>query len=274
MNRRALPTAAFGVILTLAGLLPAGEPGPAKVLPLAGELFVAGGHPAFVIPASSVGTPAPGPQPWVWYAPTLPRYPDNSERWMFERFTAAGLAVAGIDVGESYGSPAGRAGFEALYAELVGRRGWSPRPVLLGRSRGGLQTLAWAADHPDRVAGWAGIYPVCDLRSYPGLAKAAPAFGLDPGALEAALETHNPISRLGPIAARRVPLLAIHGDADLLVPLAANSAELRRRYEALGGRMELIVPSGQGHSLWPGFFQSEALVAFVVRQAGVPVTSR
>ena len=260
----------------LCGLLPlwnalaAGDAPAAKVLPLPGELFVAGGHPAFVIPAVPSDQQASGPQPWVWYAPTLPRYPDSSERWMFERFTAAGLAVAGIDVGESYGSPAGRSGFDALYAELVNRRGWSPRPVLLGRSRGGLQTLAWAADHPDRVAGWAGIYPVCDLRSYPGLAKAAPAFGLTPEGLAASLDKHNPVSLLVPLATRGVPLFAIHGDADVLVPLEANSAELRRRYLGLGGRMELIIPAGQGHSLWPGFFQSEQLVAFVVRAARSP----
>ena len=55
------------------------------------------------------------PQPWVFYAPTLPAYPDQAERWMHEQFLAAGIAVAGIDVGEAYGSPKSHSYFEALY---------------------------------------------------------------------------------------------------------------------------------------------------------------
>ena len=203
----------------------------------------------------------------VWYAPTLPPYPGEAERWMFERFTRAGIAIAGIDAGESYGGPAGRAAFSTLYAELTGRRGYSNRPVLLARSRGGLQLLNWASDHPERVAAFAGIYPVCDLASYPGLAKAAPAYGLTPEQLAAGLAQHNPVDRLAPLAAARVPLFAIHGDVDRLVPLEANSGLLRDRYTALGGTMTLIIPPGQGHSMWRGFFESGELVAFVLRHA-------
>ena len=44
---------------------------------------------------------------------------------------------------------------------------------------------------------------------------------------------------------------------------AANSGEMRKRYEALGGPMQLVVPPGQGHNMWPGFFQCQELVDFV-----------
>jgi pimeloyl-ACP methyl ester carboxylesterase len=64
-----------------------------------------------------------------------------------------------------------------------------------------------------------------------------------------------------------VPLFAIHGDSDEVVPLAANSGLLRSRYAALGGQMQLVVPPGQGHNMWPGFFQSEELVNFVKAHA-------
>ena len=70
---------------------------------------------------------------------------------MFERFLAEGIAVAGVDVGESYGSPQGRAHFTALYRELVERRGFSRKPCLLARSRGGLMLYNWAAEHPESV---------------------------------------------------------------------------------------------------------------------------
>ena len=121
---------------------------------------------------------------------------------MHEQFLAAGVAVAGIDVGEAYGSPKGRELFTTLYRELTGERGFAARPCLLGRSRGGLWVTSWAAENPDKVAGIAGIYPVFDLRSYPGLDKAAPAYGLTPEELEARLGELNPIERVGVLAER------------------------------------------------------------------------
>jgi pimeloyl-ACP methyl ester carboxylesterase len=63
-----------------------------------------------------------------------------------------------------------------------------------------------------------------------------------------------------------VPLFVIHGDQDRLVPLEANSGLVRSRYQALKGPFEWVVPAGQGHSMWTGFFQSPELVAFVVRE--------
>jgi hypothetical protein len=136
------------------------------------------GAAVFIIEPSA-GSADPGTSaPWVWYAPTLlPGLPDTgggpgAEVWMFERFLSAGIAVAGIDAGESYGSTDGQALFTALHAEMV-RRNHSSKPVLLGRSRGGLQTLAWAAEYPESVGAWCGIYPVCDLSSY--LAWSRPA---------------------------------------------------------------------------------------------------
>src|SRR5690606_27179484 len=157
-----------------------------------------------------------------------------------------------------YGSPAGNELFSSFYAEMTAR-GYSAKPVLLGRSRGGLMTLSWAAENPERVAGFAGIYPVCNLASYPGLAKAAPAYGMSAGELEKRLAEYNPVDRLAPLARARVPLFAIHGDVDTLVPLGENSGLLRDRYAALGAEMRLLVPPGQGHNMWSGFFQSQEL---------------
>eukprot|EP01043_Picozoa_sp_COSAG02_P061811 COSAG02_NODE_8381_length_2591_cov_2.181380_2_plen_285_part_00 len=239
-----------------------------------GQLFELRGCPAFVI------TPvrrAAGPIPWVWYAPTLlPGLPDTTgggaEVIMFERFLKAGIAVAGIDAGESYGSPAGQEVFTALYDELTQKDGdvdhvqrFSRHPVLLGRSRGGLQTLAWAIGNPDRVGGWAGIYPVCDITSYPGLQKACSAFGMTEDNLQRKLDMYNPVSNIG--TALGIPLFAIHGDVDELVPLDVNSGALCSHVEAAGGKMELIIAAGQGHNMWNGFFQCEELVQFVIGHA-------
>jgi len=100
-----------------------------KRLALRGELFEIERHTAFLIPSAS--RPAGAPTPWVWYARTLlPVYPDESEGWMFPRFLDRGLAVAGIDVGEAYGSPAGRATYARFHEQLVRERGLRDLPGL------------------------------------------------------------------------------------------------------------------------------------------------
>lgn len=238
---------------------------PQKVLPRPGEVFRVAGRTAFLIPATRESGQAA--KPWVWYAPTLPGLPGNEEQFMFDRFLDAGIAIAGIDVGESYGSPDGRRGFDALHAEMTERRGYASKPVLLGRSRGGLMTLSWAAENPDKVAGFAGIYPVCNVASYPGIAKAAGAYRMTAEELGAHLGEHNPVDRLAGLAKAGVPLFAIHGDVDTVVPLEANSGLVRERYTALGGTMQLVVPAGQGHNMWSGFFQNPELVKFVLTHA-------
>jgi hypothetical protein len=266
-----LPPLAAALLLAPLAALQAAEPpassdaSPRKELPLPGEVFVVEGHTAFIIPARA--DPAGGPKRWVWYAPTLPNLPGREEQWMFEQFRDAGIAVAGIDVGESYGSPAGRKLFTAFHAEMAARRGFSRTPVLLGRSRGGLMLLAWAAENPDSLSAFAGIYPVCNLSSYPGVDKAAGAYEMTAEELQAHLAEHNPVDRLAGLAKVAVPFFAIHGDVDTVVPLDANSGLVKERYTSLGGTMELVVAQGQGHNMWTGFFQSQDLVRFVKARA-------
>ena len=255
----------FLPLLTLCVCFAAASVIQAKELPLPGELFRVQGCEAFLIP-SQPGSPGAA-KTWVWYAPTLPKLPGMEEKRMFEAFRDAGISVAGIDVGESYGSPAGRKLFDAFYAEMTGRRGFAAKPVLLGRSRGGLMTLSWAADHSDKIAAFAGIYPVSNLSSYPGLAKAAPAYGMKPEGLEAHLAEHNPIDRLAGLARAQVPLFVIHGDNDKVVPLEENSALLSERYKALGGPIQLVVAAGHGHDMWTGFFECPELIQFVITHA-------
>jgi pimeloyl-ACP methyl ester carboxylesterase len=128
---------------------------------------------------------------------------------------------------------------------------------------------AWAIDNPDKVAGLAGIYPVFDLRTYPGLAKAAPAYGLTAKELDARLGEFNPIERVGILAKARVPALLIHGDQDKVVPLRENSAAFAVRYRAerAEGLVKLIIAKGQGHNYWEGFFRCQELIDFTIAQA-------
>lgn len=238
-----------------------------KQLILPGESFQVAGRPSFVLlpPLEKRQTP----QPWIMYAPTLPAYPDNHEKWMHQQFLSAGVAVAGIDAGEAYGSPEGQRLMTLLYDHLTNQRDFAAKPCLLGRSRGGLWVSSWAIANPKKVAGIAGIYPVFDLRTYPGLGKAAPAFAMKAEELAASLEQHNPIARIDRLANAKIPIFIIHGDADKVVPFKENSATLAKHYQQAeaGDVATLIVANGQGHNFWEGFFRCQELVEFAVRRA-------
>ena len=241
--------------------------GPTPRLVLPGTNFTVAGRPAFVfLPPEEKRA---NPQPWIFYAPTLPGYPDGAERWMHEQFLAAGIAVAGVDVGEACGSPQSHAIFDALHRELTEKRGFAQKPCLFGRSRGGLWVSSWAIANPARVAGLIGIYPVFDFRTYPGITNAARAYGLTPAELAARAGEFNPITRIAALARARVPVALIHGDVDQVVPLKENSAELVRRYQEAGAEslVKLIVLEGQGHNFFEGFFHSQDLVDFAIARA-------
>lgn len=234
-------------------------------LPYKKKAFIIHGHQAFLILPDT--TKRQDKLPWIWYAPTLQGLPGQEEKWMFEQFLKAGIAIAGIDVGESMGNARGRKIYSAFYEELVRHRKYSSAPVLLARSRGGLMLYSWAADHPDKVGAIAGIYPVLDLRSYPGIEKAAKAYGFTLKKMTVKLNRLNPVAKINPLAKAGVPVLHLHGDRDELVPLVQNSGAVDSVYHLYGKSIRLLIQKDQGHNMWPGFFQSRELVDFVIQHA-------
>ena len=233
------------------------------------ENFKLGEYNAFVLAPPTKPIEADAGKPWVWYAPTFHnRLPHpKQEGWMIERLHAKGIAIAGIDVGESYGSPTGRAAYQKLYEEMTTNRGYSKKPVLLARSRGGLMLYNWAVEHPNCVAGVTGIYPVCNLESYPGLKKAAPAYKMTEAKLKQNLAKHNPVDRLAPLAKAKVPILHLQGDSDRVVPLEANTALLAERYKSLDGPMTVVIIKGGGHDMKRHWFESQTLTDFMIEKA-------
>lgn len=226
------------------------------------ETFEVVGHTAYVQAAPQ---PAPG-RPWLWYAPTLRSLAFGERKGYFETFLKAGISIAGCDLGEVRGAPASTAKFTRFYEAMVAR-GYSPKPILLGQSRGGLMTLAWAVRHPDKVRAWVGIYPVCNLASWPmrrSLPSTLADYGLSETELTARLCEFNPIDHLQGLLQQQVPMFAVHGDSDVVVPYDANTKLLKERYEAGGGRIQVKVIPGEGHKVGPSFFQCPELVAFVL----------
>ena len=240
---------------------------PIKKLILPGEAFLIQKRPAFILlPPKEKRY---NPQPWIMYAPTLPCCPDIHEKWMHQQFLAAGIAVAGIDAGEAYGSPDGQKLMSSLYEELTKNRGFAKKTCLLGRSRGGLWVSSWAIRNTEKITGLAGIYPVYDLTTYPGVNRASGAYKLTPEELTKGLKEHNPIEKISALAKAKVPVCIIHGDIDHVVPLKENSQSLKEVYQKEGkaNLVKLIVVKGQGHNYWKGFFHCQELVDFAIQQA-------
>lgn len=235
-------------------------------LPFARETFEIEGGKAFIIAAPK---PAEG-RPWVWYAPTMKSVSQKSLKFYFETFTNAGISVAGFDQGEVRGAPGSSAKFTAFHGEMV-RRGWSPKPILLGQSRGGMMMLAWAMRNPDKVRAFVGIYPVCNLASWPlksSKAQTLADYGLPEAEFVSRLREFNPVDNLAGLMAAKVPMFVVHGDSDKVVPLDDNTRILKERYETGGGNITVKVIPGEGHQETASFFQCKELVDFVNAQAG------
>ncbi len=227
----------------------------------------------FAVPASAGGfvilPKASGDgetHPWIWYAPSFIKdpypLPKDLHAWIFGQLLDAGFAVAGVDVGESWGSQAGRAVFTDFLDIATANFPLANKACLLAQSRGGTMHYNWAVEHPDRVQCVGGIYPVCEIYQPRWMETIADACGLSIDQLVEQAAMYNPMDRLAPLAEADVPILHIHGDADEMVPMEANSGEFVRRYTQHGGHAELIVMPGRCHEEVDAFFKCQALVDF------------
>jgi pimeloyl-ACP methyl ester carboxylesterase len=193
---------------------------------------------------------APG-RPWLWRGEFFGAFAEVDRALLAE-----GWHVAYLQCKNTFGSPDTMRRWEAFYRQLTREHRLSRKPVLLGMSRGGLYVYSWAAAHPETVGFIYGDAPVCDVKSWPGgkgRGQGSPenwklfreVYGLTED--EAQAWRGNPIDILAPIAAAKVPILHVVGDADDVVPVDENTDVLRKRYEALGGQMHVIVKKGVGH---------------------------
>jgi hypothetical protein len=218
---------------------------------------------------------------WVWDFPFWLAINDGfgqvAHRHYVENLLAAGFHVAGVDVGPSCGSPAAAEVCQEFYEQLVSKYGLHKQARLLAHSHGGLLAYGWAFRHPKCVDRIAGMCPATDFRTYPGLSNvvAGPpkelGYGLSLEEFARRAGEFNPIDNLTPLAKANVKVLQLHGDADTLIPTAANSKELARRYRELGGQAEIVLLKGlgaeratsRGHD-GPELYESAALLKFLL----------
>lgn len=195
--------------------------------------------------------PAPG-SPWIWRTEFFGHEPQADIALL-----GRGFHVAYVDVQNLYGAPVAVQHMEQFYAHVTRIYGLSHKPVLEGFSRGGLFAFNWAASHPDRVAGLYVDAPVCDFKSWPGSKGIGPGSSSDWQALlkvygfteeQALAYDKNPVDNLTPLAKANIPILAVIGDADEVVPVSENINLVETRYQALGGNIRVIhKPGGKHH---------------------------
>ena len=193
---------------------------------------------------------APG-RPWLWRGEFFGAFAEVDRALLGE-----GWHVAYLNCKDTFGSPDTLRRWEGFYHRLTREHRLSRRPVLLGMSRGGLYVYRWAAEHPETVGLLYGDAPVCDVKSWPGgkgrgqgSAKEWQRFQDVYGLTEeqALVWRGNPVDILAPIAQAKIPILHLVGDADDVVPVDENTDVVKQRYEALGGRVHVIVKKGIGH---------------------------
>jgi pimeloyl-ACP methyl ester carboxylesterase len=196
-------------------------------------------------------TVAPG-RPWIWRARFWAHEPQLDTAMLKK-----GWHVVYCDVGVLYGCPKAVARWDAFYKIMTEKLGLSKRPVLEGMSRGGLIIYNWASKNPEKVGAIYGDAPVCDFKSWPagfgdGIGsrgsweECKKVYGIASDA-EARKFNGNPIDNLSPIAAAKIPIIHVVGEADKVVPAAENTAILADRYRKLGRFIEVISKPDCGH---------------------------
>lgn len=229
------------------------------------------GRPAIVVVPKKA---LPG-RPWAWRGEFFGAFANADEE-----LVRRGFHLVYLSVPDRFGNPEAVAHWNDLYRELTEEHGFAKRAVLIGLSRGGLYCYNWAIANPDKVACIYADAAVCDFKSWPGgkrkqLGKGdgsdaewqnlmrAYGFASDQ---EAIAYRGNPVDQLAVLAAAKVPLLHVYGDADPVVPWEENTGVLAERYRKLGGSITLIGKPGVGHHPH-GLADPTPIVEFVLQHA-------
>ena len=230
------------------------------------ELTIAGKLVTVVAPK----TAAAG-RPWVWHGEFFGHKPAPDIALL-----GKGFHIVYVKINDMLGCPDAVKLWNQCYAELTTSYGLSPKPALVGLSRGGLYCYNWATSNPDKVSCIYGDAPVCDFKSWPGgkgKGKGDPRnwgfvlklWGFKDEAAALAYQG-NPVDSLAPLAKAGVPLLHVFGDADDVVPWEENTGLIESHYKALGGSITMIRKPGVGHHPH-GLEDSTPIVEFIAKHA-------
>ena len=190
--------------------------------------------------------PAPG-NPWIWRPAFFGAFASVDDALLEE-----GWHVGYYDVTHCYGSPESVEWAKDFYDDAVKRFGLNPKATVEGFSRGGYFCFAWAEKYPETVASLYLDAPVCDLTSWPGRKQAGlwqdvlDTWNVKDEELDSDFHA-NALQRIPAIAKAGIPIIAVCGGADDVVPFKENFKPVRDAYQALGGTVELILKPDCNH---------------------------
>jgi pimeloyl-ACP methyl ester carboxylesterase len=152
---------------------------------------------------------APG-RPWSWQGCYWDHQPQTEVELLRRGFHIAYISAnATLKPGREW---------DAWYAFLTEQHGLSRKPAFIGMSRGGEYAYTWATANPDKVS--------CIYADNPGANR-------------------DVLMKLGGLASNDVPLLHVCGSIDPV--LGKNSTVIEGIYQALGGRISVMIKDGAGH---------------------------
>lgn len=170
--------------------------------------------------------------------------------YVFQRDAAlsAGYCFAALSNGpDGWGLDHGLANLLQLHEYLTAELGTDPGWVLWGTSAGGVLMHRMVHEHPERVRGVIGTFPVYDLfdafRHSPGCGRAWGA--ATEAELRGRVGGRNPPEYVADLAAREY--LIMHGREDALLDPRAHTLRFAAEVAVYAGRVEVVMTDG-GHS--------------------------
>ena len=190
-------------------------------------------------------------KPWLWRGRWFGHEPQTDIELLKRGFTLVFLNTYIF-----YGAPGAVTLWEKYYAFLREQFGLAKRVALIGMSQGALIALNFAKKNPEKVSAIYIDNGVCDFKSWPGGFGKSEVYNdwiqcqksYNITCKEDALNYKDqPFDNLEELAAAKVPILALCGDIDKVVPLDENMDVFAPRYEALGGPIRTIVKKNNDH---------------------------
>lgn len=185
-------------------------------------------------------------RPWIWRPAFFGAFP-----YVDLALLEKGFHVVYHDLTHLYGSPRAVSLGTDFYNYMLDNYNLSPKVTLEGFSRGGLFAFNWADKNPEKVACIYVDAPACDVFVWPSREYQDLWTGL---LTEWQLTDEqmsdfkgNPIDNLDAMAAADIPIIAVCGDSDIVVPYEKNMGIIESRYKALGGRVKVILKKGCDH---------------------------
>ncbi|MDR1221314.1 MAG: GDSL-type esterase/lipase family protein [Tannerella sp.] len=188
--------------------------------------------------------------PWIWRPAFFGHEPQADLALL-----AKGWHVVYHDLTHLYGSPGAVASGYEFYSFLTKSYRLNPKTVPEGFSRGGLFAFNWAAAYPDLTACIYVDAPVCDFKSWPAAGNPDHPSSLWKDCLneygfskeEAWKYDRNPVDNVSRLKQAGIPVIAVCGEDDDVVPYKDNMGLIRQRYLALGGHVQVILKPGVKH---------------------------